>query len=909
MLTAACVAHINPVFTGVVHPHEYIRFCRALCARKMCVFLKHVNVFLNHVTIFAYFWMRAINFFTVERETHTHFSELKTHLKSTTEILGFPMDILIFILVISPIFLYFSKLIMQTSQEPISTPRLDRKPVPSKLSAKTNNKQSGKVNSATLSKFVKIDYPATELLSAVDVSRACMKYKAFRFGIDNLSESLQIVEIKRFAIFYNDLPLSITELFDVQAAKLKYDAAGLSTFTALQQQFIIAGDNADIQMELVSRAYKKPGSPTRERIVRTIQREKVAKDAKEYRPVIEWTVLEPPFLKFSELLCCFLGLYNSKKLETPDFLKNPKFSEFFGIFFTFFSNFFNFFEIFFSNFSDFFRCFSMILRIFSTFFPNLSNFSIFFEKKFLVVFGSQAYKTWLGTFFSTFFQIFGFSIFLSFSITVLYARKAAENKAIEDAELDCPMNGTVLQQQQEHQEKVALENIQKKQLEAEKNRKTAAASAAANSESLNLRINGQPNFGEQATPEALSENEVIGSDFEKSSDSEDSDSLENAPWMVAGKFKQKYLPKQTAVTASEVSKIFEISLLHNTSEIKWAVLMNLVKSVFKKIEVNCAIVGTKDHFLTNTKSRSVVKVISLRLDVDQDTSRLIQTIQEAAPTLNIDTPAAVLKAANAAEYSWRGLSAILGDNYGAKEIQLLLESAAPTRFRITDFSVEATTDELTHLNIQRDTCKTKILDNEGDLEDVDEFIFVKAVTLHGVETTASAKALNLYEKFENLKLLIFLLVIFCFLNGFFRLSRSAATIRGTFSSTHWERSGSAVKNAEAAIISPRTVKFLTPKYGQHLKSNAQRKLGGRCQPFLNDYFVCNTKNDNFLSVLSSVLDLTNKFDNYLNYFLLFHFEGNSYHKHSLLQVVNTSLQHVLINTTINLSVAHSHYYD
>ena len=336
--------------------------------------------------------------------------------------------------------------------------------------------------------------------------------------------------------------------------------------------------------------------------------------------------------------------------------------------------------------------------------------------------------------------------------------------------------------------------------------------------------------------------------------------------------------------------------------------MNLVKSVFKKLEIECAIVGTKDHFLTNTKSRSVVKVISLRLLVDQDTSRLIQTIQDAAPTLNIDTPAAVLKAANAAEYSWRGLSAILGDNYGAKEIQQLLESAAPTRFRITDFSVEATTDELTHLNIQRDTCKTKILDNEGDLEDVDEFIFVKAVTLHGVETTASAKALNLYEKFKIFKSLICLLINFCFLNGFSRLSRSAATIKGTFLNTLWERSAYDARNVEAAIISPRTVRYLTPKSEQPLKSNARRKLEERCQLFLNKNFFCDTVYDNVLSALRLVHDLPNKFDNYLNFFLTF-FEGNLYPRYSLLKVVNTSLQHVSINTAINLSVVQSHYYD
>ena len=505
---------------------------------------------------------------------------------------------------------------------------------------------------------------------------------------------------------------------------------------------------------------------------------------------------------------------------------------------------------------------------------------------------------------------FEFSSFSSLLVTKLYERKQKENAAILQAELDCEMHTDAPQTvetvplppkelQQIHVEKAALDAIAQKRVNEEKIRTDFNASLAQQSIVLNQLMDNP--VVEAKTPEV--DEEIMSS---SGSDSE-SDS-EEKPWMIAGSFKQKFLPKQQKITDSETSKIFEISLLHNTSEMKWAVLMNLIKSVFKKIEVDCAIVGTKDHFLTNTKSRSVVKVISIRLKSDEDTSQLLATIQDAAPALNIDTPGAVLKAANAAEYSWRGLSAILGDSYGVMEIQQLLDSAAPTRFRITDFTVEATTDELTHLNISRDTCKTKILDNEGDLEDVDEFIFMKAVTLHGIETTVNAKALNLYEKFENFKFLIFSLEYFHFLNGFCILSRNAATTCETFSSILWEPNASAARNAAVAIILQRTARSRMLKSGRRQKLNGPKKPERQFQRSLSDSFKCNIKRENYSCDSSSVHDFLNKSDNYLKNFLNFKlFECNLYPGLHYSTVSHRFVS--TITTTINQSVAHTHYYD
>ena len=401
MLAVACVAHLNPVFSGVVHSlHEYIRFCRApICARKMCEFFIHVT---KSFTFSANFWMRASNYLpTATAETCFCSSKIDFHTITKWFNSKFIMElstfISAFICIVSTFLLYFSlnRFKMDSQTNAADTPRVTRREVPSKPASKSSSKQTKatfQFNGPVTGEFKKQFYPEQDDITSVHIGTASMKYKALSFGLENLDEIPRLAEMKRFALFYNKLSDSLTELFDAQTRKLKHDMNGLNQFTSLQNQFIAAGDNLEIHMELVKLAYKKAGSPTRERVVRGIQRSIVTRDHAEYRLVtkfdVYWDVLKHFMVFFRFFSVFFRFFFGFQESENP---KNLRFSKIFTLFSKNLE-----FSIFFQNF------FLLKFRpnvIFLTFFQVFVGFLIFFKNFFSL-------KSRQKLVFSTFFGFF-----------------------------------------------------------------------------------------------------------------------------------------------------------------------------------------------------------------------------------------------------------------------------------------------------------------------------------------------------------------------------------------------------------------------------------------------------------------------------------------------------------------------
>ena len=349
-LLVACVAHRIPVYAGVVHTRERVKFCRATFAHKMYeFFISNVSTFFYRSHAWLVAWLHASDLFpswmdgnnTREISTDTFsltfslISQLKSYL--TKSIIFFT---LIRILIL--IFHIFSETNRKMNTSNPDTPVKIRQNVPNKSSSTKAVKPTFQSAGAVLPPYVKTFYPEEQAVTQQILTSACLKYNGLRFGLDELKDQNKaLAEFRVFTRFFNNLSVAITEVFVVLAQKTKYDRSGFQTFLKLQTDFVRVGNSSELQKQLVGKYFQKKMSPSKTRVLRGIDREQVMLKSAEYRTV--------KTEKCSRFPAEFFG-----KIPKSIFSGNSNFQFFFKTFFFrrnfFFRNFFFPPEFFFRNF-------------------------------------------------------------------------------------------------------------------------------------------------------------------------------------------------------------------------------------------------------------------------------------------------------------------------------------------------------------------------------------------------------------------------------------------------------------------------------------------------------------------------------------------------------------------------------
>ena len=480
-----------------------------------------------------------------------------------------------------------------------------------------------------------------------------------------------------------------------------------------------------------------------------------------------------------------------------------------------------------------------LLRFFGGFFGKISE-SIFSE--------NSNFQFFWETFFfrkSLFFQKFSFFQKITFFSPFSQARVQEQRVIRERAEAQ-----------------LVAEAEAEKEMQAEADAEADRNFQAEETEELARIADAEARAIVQAA-EAVNNN--VMNDNVENSDAEDEDSSAEEEWMVAGTFKQRFVQKRTKVVESAEFKVLTVAFLHDKSKLKWAFLVNLLKSAMIKLGIEGAIVGTHDNHLEG--QRTVVKNVEIRINSQQDCTVFLALLRGAVPTLNLGLPEDVLKTANAANYAWTGLRALLGSEYGKPELQNLLNQCEPNRFLVGDFSIETTTDELTNLTISKDGAQAKIFDNRsGELDGVDEFIICKRMMIHGIDVDATCKGLNLYrtckiyfEIFAGINFFGNFEAYLRFFNGLLRLLRNARRALETFSRRPWElRTGNDVVTAVFAVTSCESVQRLVLRYNWSKMLNGLKGQKRRCPSILNE-FMFTSYIEKLFSMSSAEFKYANKY--------------------------------------------------